>query len=69
MVEEIETGYITTREIKAEIKCMKTDKATEIDSIVLELLWVHTVDTLCKLFKKIWDSETAPQDCAKGLLV
>ena len=69
---EIDLSIPTENEIRKAVLGMKNGKSPGIDNIHAEMLKADTTTTtevLCVLFHKIWQSETIPNDWAKGLIV
>ena len=68
----IDTSPPTEAEVRNAIKAMKSGKAPGVDSIHAEMLKADlstATRVLTNLFDTIWDKETIPSDCGKGLII
>lgn len=62
----------TRKEIKNSLGDKKTGEAPGKDSIAADLLKADTdttVNTLHVLFNTIWEEESVPEDCRRGLII
>ena len=69
---DIDCSPPTKNGILKAIKSLKNNKAPGIDNITAEVLKTDirfATDWLYDLFYKIWNAETIPEDCCRGLIV